>query len=142
MSPRTADSSAPRPARVICEPGSPVGRGWPRQPSTVGVRSVSTTIPACLVEGARSRPDRYAGPLIVTTCRCGGMPVDPAPITSSVVPRGSSAVIAASSVSACRTAAARALPWPPDPSGSDPRSTTASGQRASTARLTAETAGR
>ena len=52
--PAQGGASAPRPARVICEPGKPTGRGRPRQPSTVGVRSVSTTIPACRVEGASS----------------------------------------------------------------------------------------
>src|ERR1700761_2528704 len=46
----------------------------------------------------------------------------------SVVPDGSAAVMAASSASACCTAAVRAAPALP---GSDPRSTTVSGQRAS-----------
>ena len=67
--------------------------------------------------------------------------VDPSPATISVVPAGSSAVMAAISASASRNAAARALPWPDAP-GSEPRSTTVSGHRARTARLMPETAGR
>ena len=126
-------------AAVTRAPGSPPGRGAARQPSTVGVRSVSTTNPACRVDDAASSPARYPGPPITTTCRCGRTAADPSPATISVVPAGSRAVTAASAASAARTAPARAPPGPP---GSDPRSTTVSGHRASTARLSPEIPGR
>ena len=104
----------------------------------MAVRSVSTTIPPCRVEDAPSSPARYPGPLIMTACRCAGSPPDPSPATSSTVPAGNSAASPATCASARRTAATR----PPPAAGSDPRSATVSGHRASTATLTAETAGR
>ncbi len=54
---------------------------------------MSTTIPACRVEAAPSRPARYPGPLTMMACRCGGIPADPSPATTSVVPAGSPAVM-------------------------------------------------
>ena len=58
----TSDSivaaSVPRSPLVICAPTTPDGTARPSQPSAVGVRSVSTTMPGCLVEAASSRPAR------------------------------------------------------------------------------------
>ena len=51
-------ASVPRSPLVICAPTTPDGTARPSQPSTVGVRSVSTTMPGCLVEAAPSRPAR------------------------------------------------------------------------------------
>ena len=56
--PRTVAASEPRSPRVTCAPTVCGGTLLRRsQPSTVGVRSVSTTRPGCRVETALSRPE-------------------------------------------------------------------------------------
>src|SRR5206468_2097291 len=53
----TVAASEPRSPRVTCAPTVCGGTVPPSQPSTVGVRSVSTTRPGCRVETALSRPE-------------------------------------------------------------------------------------
>ena len=71
--------------------GTPV----PNQARTVGVRSVSSTSPGCLVDAAPSNPSRYPGPSTTITRRCGCCP-SPGAITISVPPAGVPARIAPS----------------------------------------------
>ena len=127
---RRGDPRAGQPGRPRLHHASPApsasGRSAP--PS----RPAASRTPPAAPPGTpahRSRPPADAA----------GSAADPSPATSSVVPAGSRAVTAASAASAARTAPPRAPPGRP---GSDPRSTTVSGHRASTARLSPEIPGR
>ena len=133
---RTAAARLPRSPRVSCEPLSPGGTGWPSQRATDGVRSVSVTIPGCLVDAARSRPLPNPGPLTTTARRCGWPPsAAPGAVTSSSVSAGRFATMRVSCWSAAEAEGR---------SGklSAPRSTTVSGQRASTVAVSWLAAGR
>ena len=115
------------PPRTGC-PASPAGTSSPISASTVGAMSLSCRYWARRVLGDSNHPRSTPGPLTAARCSRGaGSPTLPAtPSTSSVLPCGRDASI----VPSARSTAAS--PWcrPPDPAGSEPRSTTVSGQPA------------